>query len=175
MNVHSLKLVYIVSSQHVNDFVSVKINIVFTYICGLKNHIFSFCLRGRKENFHNEQSFIQAIGSLPGWFMNYCRETAKMGVSPGRRLRNADWKLAEKFVRTRKQMQYLNCEFDIINCAQKSEIEAEAYLNGTSQGELVLSLSREHPRTPGRMAILFALAALRSVPQAGSQFRGLSR
>jgi hypothetical protein len=29
-----------------------------------------------------------------------------------------------------------------------------------------------HPRTPGRMAILFALAALRSVPQAGSQFRG---
>ena len=29
----------------------------------------------------------------------------------------------------------------------------EAYLNGTSQGEPVLSLSKEHPRTPGRMAI----------------------
>jgi hypothetical protein len=31
------------------------------------------------------------------------------------------------------------------------------------------------PRTPGRTVILFALAALRSVPQAGSQFRGRSR
>jgi hypothetical protein len=30
---------------------------------------------------------------------------------------------------------------------------SEAYLNGTSQGEPVLSLSKEHPRTPGRMAI----------------------
>jgi hypothetical protein len=48
-------------------------------------------------------------------------------------------------------------------------------LNGTSQGELVLSLSKEHPRTPGRTAILFALASLRSVPQAGSQFRGRSK
>jgi hypothetical protein len=27
------------------------------------------------------------------------------------------------------------------------------YLNGTSQGEPVLSLSKEHPRTPGRTAI----------------------
>jgi hypothetical protein len=35
----------------------------------------------------------------------------------------------------------------------KSKIEAEAYLNGTSQSELVLSLSKEHPRTPGRTAI----------------------
>jgi hypothetical protein len=32
-----------------------------------------------------------------------------------------------------------------------------------------------HPRTPGRAAILFALAPLRSVPQAGSQFRGRSK
>ncbi len=31
----------------------------------------------------------------------------------------------------------------------KSKIEAEAYLNGTSQSELVLSLSKEHPWTPG--------------------------
>jgi hypothetical protein len=52
--------------------------------------------------------------------------------------------------------------------------DSEAYLNGTSQDEPVLSLSKEHPRTPGRTAILFALAALRSVPQAGSQFRGRS-
>jgi len=29
----------------------------------------------------------------------------------------------------------------------------EAYLSGTSQGELVLSLSKEHPRTTGRTAI----------------------
>ena len=26
---------------------------------------------------------------------------------------------------------------------------SEAYLNGPSQGELILSLSKEHPRTPG--------------------------
>ena len=30
---------------------------------------------------------------------------------------------------------------------------SEAYLNGTSQGEPVLSLSKEHPRTPGRTAM----------------------
>jgi len=33
---------------------------------------------------------------------------------------------------------------------QPQGVGAEAYLNGTSQGELVLSLSKEHPRTPGR-------------------------
>jgi hypothetical protein len=54
-------------------------------------------------------------------------------------------------------------------------IGSEADLNGTSQGELVLSLSKEHPRMTGRTAILYALAALRSVPQAGSQFRGRSK
>jgi hypothetical protein len=32
-------------------------------------------------------------------------------------------------------------------------IGLEAYPNGTSQGELVLSLSKEHPRTPGSTAI----------------------
>ncbi|MDH3851340.1 MAG: hypothetical protein OEV25_01635 [Deltaproteobacteria bacterium] len=32
-------------------------------------------------------------------------------------------------------------------------VGSEAYLNGTSQGEPVLSLSKEHPRTPGRTAI----------------------
>jgi hypothetical protein len=37
------------------------------------------------------------------------------------------------------------------------------------------SLSKEHPRTTGRAAILFAIAALRSVPRAGSQFRGRSK
>ena len=30
---------------------------------------------------------------------------------------------------------------------------SEAYLSGTSKGEPVLSLSKEHPRTPGRTAI----------------------
>ena len=32
-------------------------------------------------------------------------------------------------------------------------VGSEAYLDGTSQEELVLSLSKEHPRTPGRTAI----------------------
>ena len=36
---------------------------------------------------------------------------------------------------------------------QPQGVGPEAYLNGTSQGELVLSLSKEHPRTPGRTAI----------------------
>jgi len=58
---------------------------------------------------------------------------------------------------------------------QPQGVGSEAYLNSTSQGKPVLSLSKEHPRTPGRTVILFALAALRSVPQAGSQFRGRSR
>ncbi|MEJ2232733.1 MAG: hypothetical protein P8X67_02295 [Syntrophobacterales bacterium] len=31
--------------------------------------------------------------------------------------------------------------------------DSEAYLNGTSQGEPVLSLLKEHPKTPGRTAI----------------------
>ena len=33
------------------------------------------------------------------------------------------------------------------------------YLNGTSQGEPVLSLSKEHPRTPGRTAISVVAAS----------------
>ena len=36
---------------------------------------------------------------------------------------------------------------------QPQGVGPEAYLNGTSQGELVLSLPKEHPRTPGRTAI----------------------
>jgi hypothetical protein len=32
-------------------------------------------------------------------------------------------------------------------------VGSEAYLNSTSQGEPVLSLSKEHPRTPGRTDI----------------------
>ena len=36
---------------------------------------------------------------------------------------------------------------------QPQGVGPEAYLNGTSQGELVLSLSKEHPRTPVRRAI----------------------
>jgi len=54
-------------------------------------------------------------------------------------------------------------------------LDRKAYMNGLSQRELVLSLLKEHPRTHGRTGILFALAALRSVPQASSQFHGHSR
>ena len=36
---------------------------------------------------------------------------------------------------------------------QPQGIGPESYLNGASQGELVLSLLKEHPRTPGRMTI----------------------
>ena len=49
---------------------------------------------------------------------------------------------------------------------QSQGVGPEAYLNGTSQGELVLpvpsvvsgSLSKEHPRTPGR-TVISAVAA----------------
>ena len=36
---------------------------------------------------------------------------------------------------------------------QPQGIGPEVYLNSTSQGEPVLSLSKEHPRTPGRTDI----------------------
>ena len=36
---------------------------------------------------------------------------------------------------------------------QPQGVGSEAYLNGTSQCELVLSLLKEHPMTPGRTAI----------------------
>jgi hypothetical protein len=35
---------------------------------------------------------------------------------------------------------------------QPQGVGPEAFLNGTSQGELVLRLVKEHPRTPGRTA-----------------------
>jgi hypothetical protein len=38
-------------------------------------------------------------------------------------------------------------------------VGAEAHLNGTSQGELVLSLPKEHPKTPGRTAISAVVAS----------------
>jgi hypothetical protein len=41
---------------------------------------------------------------------------------------------------------------------QPQGVGPEAYLNGTSQGELVLSLPKEHQRTPGRTAI-YSVAA----------------
>ena len=53
-------------------------------------------------------------------------------------------------------------------CAGQSQgVGPEAYLNGTSQGELVLpvpsvvsgSLSKEHPRTPGRTSISVVAAS----------------
>jgi len=65
--------------------------------------------------------------SQPRYFMNYCRETTKMGVPPGNR--------------------------------PAVPRDSEAYLNGTSQGEPVLSLSKEHPRTPGRTAISVVAAS----------------
>jgi len=42
---------------------------------------------------------------------------------------------------------------------QPQGVGSEAYLNGTSQGEPVLSLSKEHPRTPGRTAISVVAAS----------------
>jgi len=42
---------------------------------------------------------------------------------------------------------------------QPQGIGSEAYLTGTSQGEPVLSLSKEHPRTPGRAAISVVAAS----------------
>ena len=36
---------------------------------------------------------------------------------------------------------------------QPQGVESEAYLNGASQSELVLSHAKEGPRTPGRTAI----------------------
>jgi hypothetical protein len=68
--------------------------------------------------------------------MNYCREPMKMGVPPGNRAQ-------------RRRLRRVQ------------GVGSEPYLNGTSQDEFVLpvpsvvagSLSKEHPRTPGRTAI----------------------
>ena len=60
---------------------------------------------------------------------------------------------------------------------QPQGVGSEAYLNGTSQGaapEDARLPARSAYSSERRTAILFALAALRSVPQAGSQFRGRS-
>ena len=50
---------------------------------------------------------------------------------------------------------------------QPQGVGPEAYLNGTSQGELVLSLPKEHPRTPGRTAISVVAAGDSSNIRAG--------
>jgi hypothetical protein len=60
--------------------------------------------------------------------MNWRLETAKMGVP------RAAQALAPR-------------------AGQPQGVGPEAYLNGTSQGEPVLSLSKEHPRTHGRAPI----------------------
>ena len=60
--------------------------------------------------------------------MNWCCETVKMDVP------RAAQALAPR-------------------AGQPQGLESEAYLNSTSQGEPVLSLSKEHPRTPGRAFI----------------------
>ena len=46
---------------------------------------------------------------------------------------------------------------------QPQGLASEAYLNSTSQGEPVLSLSKEHPRTPGRKAISAVAAGNSSI------------
>jgi hypothetical protein len=66
--------------------------------------------------------------------MNCCRETTKVGVP------RAAQALAPR-------------------AGQPQGVGSEAYLNGTSQGEPVLSLSKEHPRTPGRAAISVVAAS----------------
>jgi hypothetical protein len=66
--------------------------------------------------------------------MNCCRETTKMGVP------RAAQALAPR-------------------AGQPQGDGSEAYLNGTSQGEPVLSLSKEHPRTPGSTAISVVAAS----------------
>ena len=80
--------------------------------------------------------------------MNWCHETTKMGV-PARHASNAR-RAGHRATVPRYR-----------------GIGPETYLNGTSQGPT--------PEDAKRTAILFALAALRSVPQAGSQFRGRIR
>jgi hypothetical protein len=67
--------------------------------------------------------------------MNCCRETTKMGVPARHRERSGE------------------AGGPPGNRPAVPRDWSEAYLNGTSQGEPVLSLSKEHPRTPGRMAI----------------------
>jgi len=89
--------------------------------------------------------------------MNHCRETVKMGVPARHRESSGE------------------AGGPPGNRPALRGIGPEVYLIGPSQGELVLSPPKEHPRTPGRTAILFALASLRSVPQAGSQFRCRSK
>ncbi|MGB6928254.1 MAG: hypothetical protein WBH05_03450 [Syntrophobacteria bacterium] len=42
---------------------------------------------------------------------------------------------------------------------QPQGVGSEAYLNSTSQGPPVMSLSKEHPRTPGRTAISVVAAS----------------
>jgi hypothetical protein len=66
--------------------------------------------------------------------MNCCRETTKKGVP------RAAQALAPR-------------------AGQPQGVGSEAYLNGTSQGEPVLSLSKEHPSTPGRTAISVVAAS----------------
>jgi len=63
--------------------------------------------------------------------MNCCRKTMKIGVPARHRERLGE---AGRPPGNRR-------------------IGPEAYLSGTSQGELVLSLPKEHPRTPGMTAI----------------------
>jgi hypothetical protein len=65
--------------------------------------------------------------------MNCCRETVKMGVPAA---------IASLLAQARRAGHRATVP-------RYRGIGPEAYLNDTSQGELVLSLSKEHPRRPG--------------------------
>jgi len=75
--------------------------------------------------------------------MNCCRETTKMGVP----------------ARHREPARSGEAGGPPGNRPAVPRDWSEAYLNGTSQGEPVLSLSKEHPRTPGRTAISVVAAS----------------
>jgi hypothetical protein len=51
-------------------------------------------------------------------------------------------------------------ELDGRATGQPQGFGSEAYLNATSQGELVLNLSKEHPRTHGRTAISVVVVSI---------------
>jgi hypothetical protein len=63
--------------------------------------------------------------------MNWCDETMEMGVPARHRERSGE------------------AGGPPGNRPAVRGIGSEAYLNGTPQGKLVLSLPKEHPRTPG--------------------------
>ena len=96
--------------------------------------------------------------------MNCCRETAKMGVPPGNRpAAPRDWfrGVPERYV---------------AGSDTRGRLEGRPYPWSQQVIHEISGLAHiSYPTLAIRdKAIFFALAALRSVPQAGSQFRGLA-